>query len=799
MIKIDIWNDLGNLYLKADASEAAIAAYNKAIEQGYQSGGIYKNLACAYVNQGNIKASIPLYQKSIELQSDDKEKAIVLTRLGDCYRRMADLDNAIAVFKEAIEIDPGNPALCVGLIEVQRDLEKLWGFAEKETYPLSEGLQSMDELEAVDIPALLKQSLETTVELIKENNDNKPLTSSSVEDEKAEFVEAIFLEEGPEVISGMDAGINPADVGSSFDTSAEVASFADFDENLETAVLVDGADEIPEDLEVPFGSDFVPELAEDEFWDHTSDDGLNLDGMDNRNKEDGVRVTLLLTLGIMHWRNGNLEESDRILQSAIKFSAKIKNSWFEALSWNALALVKTTLGDIVAAIDAYLRAVDLAPAQIFPWNKLGSLYGSLGSHDEAMLAFQKAIKQNPEDSISWDGLGDLYTKLGRLDDAIAAYQLGNVFEKRAQGSDAIKAYEKAFDFYKFSISSFEDEISRPTDDFEQEQEMNAVQDEGTIISAPEAVEDVIAAPEVVDQQTLPEMSLPNSGIDEIDIATEIEPAPIFSETQETIDEQTDPSEMPAGKLELQDVGVGETIPESAQHDVEEMTVGLSEIPSDNINDENFEKVDIIVAPILNEAGIPEPTPNSDAERIAGTIASYEATVKENPKNDRAWDSLGNLYRITQRNSDAILAFERAVSLEPTKYVYHYQLGTLYAAEGKYTDAIREIQKVVELNPTFIFAHCALASYLRRMGQDDEAQQHITIAWPHMANEKEYDRACFESIRGNTDEALELLKIALEKKQTTIEWIRRDLDLDFIRDDSRYELLETRFSQSVVEY
>jgi hypothetical protein len=86
-----------------------------------------------------------------------------------------------------------------------------------------------------------------------------------------------------------------------------------------------------------------------------------------------------------------------------------------------------------------------------------------------------------------------------------------------------------------------------------------------------------------------------------------------------------------------------------------------------------------------------------------------------------------------------------------------------------------------------------------MGRDDEAQEHIAIALPHMENEKEYDRACFESICGNIDKTLELLSIALEKKQTTLEFIRRDQDLDFVRQDSRYKIFETRFSQSVVEY
>jgi len=61
----------------------------------------------------------------------------------------------------------------------------------------------------------------------------------------------------------------------------------------------------------------------------------------------------------------------------------------------------------------------------------------------------------------------------------------------------------------------------------------------------------------------------------------------------------------------------------------------------------------------------------------------------------------------------------------------------------------------------------------------------------MTSEKEYDRACFAAICGNPDEAIELLKIALEKKQTSLDWVRRDPDLDFIRDDRRFKTLIAR--------
>jgi len=58
----------------------------------------------------------------------------------------------------------------------------------------------------------------------------------------------------------------------------------------------------------------------------------------------------------------------------------------------------------------------------------------------------------------------------------------------------------------------------------------------------------------------------------------------------------------------------------------------------------------------------------------------------------------------------------------------------------------------------------------------------------MTKENEYSRACFESICGNVDEALTLLKVAFEKKQASLEWARRDPDFDFIRDDPRFKAL-----------
>ncbi len=178
-------------------------------------------------------------------------------------------------------------------------------------------------------------------------------------------------------------------------------------------------------------------------------------------------------------------------------------------------------------------------------------------------------------------------------------------------------------------------------------------------------------------------------------------------------------------------------------------------------------------------------PVKAAENLEHTIATYEATVKQNPKNDRAWRKLGAAYLATEQYTDAVSAYEKAVTLKPRNHVYRFELGTVLAASGNLESAVGEIEKVLELDPEFMAAHCTLAGYFRKLDNETEAKKHLDAAAAYMNNEKEYDRACFESICGNVETALELLNTAIEKKQTNIEAISRDQDLDFIRNDQRF--------------
>ena len=184
-----------------------------------------------------------------------------------------------------------------------------------------------------------------------------------------------------------------------------------------------------------------------------------LTNLPDGNESASVNGNLLLTLGILHWRKGDYEKALEFLKTALDVAISIKDKLFTAECFNAIALVKTGLGRTDEAIEAYQRAIQLAPNQIFPWNNLGILFSKLERNEDALIAFKKAIENKPTDAVSWNGLGEVCLKLNRPDEAVRAYLkaieftpnfasawcgLGDAFSSSKKTEYAVKAYQRAF-------------------------------------------------------------------------------------------------------------------------------------------------------------------------------------------------------------------------------------------------------------------------------------------------------------------------------------------------------------------
>ena len=208
---------------------------------------------------------------------------------------------------------------------------------------------------------------------------------------------------------------------------------------------------------------------------------------------------------------------------------------------------------------------------------------------------------------------------------------------------------------------------------------------------------------------------------------------------------------------------------------------------------------IQMLPPPEPAPLPEPLAlERDAEEMREIelgIEKFRRVVQLNPRNAHAWDALGTLFKSAGLYKDAILSYQQAISNDSTKSLYYHHLGLVYACEGRDEDAITAFQQVIEIDPEYSLAHATLGGYYRKMGLEELAQKHIGKAMKNIFDsENEYNKACLQAICGNADQAIDLLRVALKNKQTYVDWILRDPDLDFIRTDPRFKQLISDYTR-----
>jgi len=475
---------------------------------------------------------------------------------------------------------------------------------------------------------------------------------------------------------------------------------------------------------------------------------------------------------------------------------------------------------------AYQQAIEHNPKNPTSWNGLGDLYHQLGRNDDAIAAYQlgnvfenhssekdaltefeMSIDSNQGDPQVWIEAGNIYFNIGGYDDAIASYQKAMELDpsNATVHASLAKAEKASGQVHSESEPPTQKTLSEITPEDPQGQEANNISKRFS--SLPEAVAEV--EPEssywVFDNLTPP-------GISQLQATRRIpavaetpipKDGPILDSTHQTQLEQSSSSDQalaigqkhinvlvqlsprplkpttggiinPASASYNRGSACAETVPESNQ------TLSIESgsrtgAPCHGSAMDN---------PVINQ-------PSLDLKMLEKDIAAYRRVTELNPKNDRAWDTLGNMFEKVGLHDEAIAAFEQAIALCPLKEAYHYHLGIAHAYQMHFDRAIQALQRVVELNPDYVLAHCALAGYYRKLGMEAEAQEHIKKARPSMVNESEYNQACFESISGNADRAFSLLEIALEKEQFQPAMVRTDPDLDFIRTDPRFETLIQR--------
>ena len=133
--------------------------------------------------------------------------------------------------------------------------------------------------------------------------------------------------------------------------------------------------------------------------------------------------------------------------------------------------------------------------------------------------------------------------------------------------------------------------------------------------------------------------------------------------------------------------------------------------------------------------------NVDALRLLGLVAyrlkNYNAAEKLfinslqlNPYFSLAWDNLAKLYRIQNKLSKSIPAFENLIKLDSNNFEALVSLGTIYTKLARYDDGIDSYKKALLINPNNARVYLSLGHVLKTLGRRDECEKAYEDAIKH---------------------------------------------------------------------
>lgn len=118
--------------------------------------------------------------------------------------------------------------------------------------------------------------------------------------------------------------------------------------------------------------------------------------------------------GILRHQQGRSEEGVDWLRRALSAAPS-------AHGYNDLGNILAQRGELEAAGDAFIAAIELEPGDPNPWNNLGSILLRLGRNEDAEEAYRGALNADPDFAPALNNLADLFTSQGRSDIAAEFY------------------------------------------------------------------------------------------------------------------------------------------------------------------------------------------------------------------------------------------------------------------------------------------------------------------------------------------------------------------------------------------
>ena len=458
-------------------------------------------------------------------------------------------------------------------------------------------------------------------------------------------------------------------------------------------------------------------------------------------------------------RNYN-EEFGRALTAANVAVKKIpsKDKEYKAFAYGTRAQVYLNLEDTIQALKDYSQAINIVPDDDRFYNQRAQVYYEQGKYDLADKDYLKMISLKEGDVMGYMGIGRNANAQKRYEDAIKQFDYvvklepnySSAYSFRAESYIGLKKYNEAIDDVISALG-----IDRDRKAFYELQEL-----------ADSAFEQTVAKLKV---QKIKE---PNEQSWDYDLGIVYERAAKYNKAiayyKESLEKES--NIITASRISscYDDLGDYDKALEYCNQ-----AIALDSVKANYL----YEK-----ANILDNAG--------RTQEAIKTMSDYIANTPDEPAGyyQRGWfkDHSGDI-------EGALEDYTMAITLQPNVAYAYLNRGVLYRLKGENAKAESDFKQVVRLDSIPEEAECSFYAYYY-LGQKDKAIEILNTILDKDKKGNCYDAACLYSIMGEKEKTLSYLRQSLEDGYRRFAHIKRDRDLNNIRNTEEFKVLMKEYEE-----
>lgn len=209
----------------------------------------------------------------------------------------------------------------------------------------------------------------------------------------------------------------------------------------------------------------------------------------------------------------------------------------------------------------------------------------------------------------------------------------------------------------------------------------------------------------------------------------------------------------------------------------------------------------IYDPTLSEAYAALSVAYFNKKSLDEAITAGKKAIELDSNNHIAYWILGRIYHNMDMDSESIDLFRRAIAINPDFYIAYSDLRLAYDRAGNKEKQMEALEETLKIYPRILLqypddarAHMFYAIDLVQKGKKEEAKREAQRSLELSPGDTVslYNAACFYSQMGEKELAIDTMRQALLAGWVDFEWIKRDTDLDPIRNEPEYiELMKDK--------